>query len=173
MAKKASSFEYNATLIKVLDGDTIDCWSDLGFDLKIKKRIRYMGIDTWESRTKNLEEKALGLAAKARNKELLEAGVFKLVSYGTGKFGRVLGEVFVQAEAVGDSIPEGVDRSEGGLCSINDILMAEGHAYEYHGEKKKDFKAEMLAEKKAAKAATYTSAADKPDYEDKEVLYKS
>ena len=58
MPKKPASFEYNATLIKVLDGDTIDCYIDLGFDLKIKKRIRYMGIDTWESRTRDLEEKA-------------------------------------------------------------------------------------------------------------------
>tara|TARA_Y100000296_G_scaffold35252_1_gene40844 strand:+ start:122 stop:421 length:300 start_codon:yes stop_codon:yes gene_type:complete len=77
MAKKPASFEYNGTLIKVLDGDTIDCFIDLGFDLKIKKRIRYMGIDTWESRTRDLDEKKKGLAAKARNKELLEAGVFK------------------------------------------------------------------------------------------------
>ncbi len=45
MAKKPASFEYNGTLIKVLDGDTIDCWIDLGFDLKIKKRIRYMGMN--------------------------------------------------------------------------------------------------------------------------------
>ena len=173
MAKKAASFEYNGTLIKVLDGDTIDCWIDLGFDLKIRKRIRYMGIDTWESRTKNLDEKKLGLAAKARNKELLEGGVFKIVSHGTGKFGRVLGEIFVQEEAVGDSVPEGVDRSEDGLVSINDILMVEGHAYEYHGEKKKDFKAEVLSAKKAALSAVYTSASDQPDYDDKKVLYKS
>ena len=67
MAKKPASFEYNATLVKVLDGDTIDAYIDLGFDLKIKKRIRYMGIDTWESRTRDLEEKKKGLAAKARN----------------------------------------------------------------------------------------------------------
>ena len=72
MAKKPASFEYNGTLVKVLDGDTIDCYIDLGFDLKIKKRIRYMGIDTWESRTRDKEEKVKGLAAKARNKELLE-----------------------------------------------------------------------------------------------------
>ena len=76
MAKKPASFEYNATLVKVLDGDTIDAYIDLGFDLKIKKRIRYMGIDTWESRTRDKEEKVKGLAAKARNKELLEAGTF-------------------------------------------------------------------------------------------------
>ena len=151
MAKKPASFEYNATLVRVLDGDTIDCYIDLGFDLKIKKRVRYMGIDTWESRTRDKEEKVKGLAAKARNKELLESGVFKIISFGTGKFGRVLGEVFVSPDAVGGVIPEGVDRSKDGLVSINDILIAEGHAYDYHGEKKKDFEAEMAKEKAAKK----------------------
>ena len=153
MPKKPASFEYNATLIKVLDGDTIDCYIDLGFDLKIKKRVRYMGIDTWESRTRDKEEKVKGLAAKARNKELLEAGTFKIVSYGTGKFGRVLGEIFVSPDAVGENavIPESVDRNKDGLVSINDILIAEGHAYDYHGGKKKDFEAEIAKEKAAKK----------------------
>ena len=153
MAKKPASFEYNGTLIKVLDGDTIDCWIDLGFDLKIKKRVRYMGIDTWESRTRDKEEKVKGLAAKARNKELLEAGTFKIVSYGTGKFGRVLGEIFVSPDAVGENavIPESVDRNKDGLVSINDILIAEGHAYDYHGGKKKDFEKEIAKEKAAKK----------------------
>ena len=153
MPQKPASFEYNAQLIKVLDGDTIDCYIDLGFDLKIKKRVRYMGIDTWESRTRNKEEKIKGLAAKARNKELLEAGTFKIVSYGTGKFGRVLGEIFVSPDAVGENavIPESVDRNKEGLVSINDILIAEGHAYDYHGGKKKDFEKEIAKEKAAKK----------------------
>ena len=153
MPQKPASFEYNATLIKVLDGDTIDCYIDLGFDLKIKKRVRYMGIDTWESRTRDLEEKKKGLAAKARNKELLEAGTFKIVSYGTGKFGRVLGEIFVSPDAVGEDavIDESVDRNKDGLVSINDILIAEGHAYDYHGGKKKDFEKEIAKEKAAKK----------------------
>ena len=151
MAKKPASFEYNGTLVKVLDGDTIDCYIDLGFDLKIKKRIRYMGIDTWESRTRDLDEKAKGLLAKARNKELLEAGVFKIVSHGTGKFGSVLGEIFVSADVVGHEISEAIDRSSDGLVSINDILIEEGHAYEYTGGKKKDFKAEIAKEKAAKK----------------------
>ena len=153
MPQKPASFEYNAQLIKVLDGDTIDCYIDLGFDLKIKKRVRYMGIDTWESRTRDLEEKKKGLAAKARNKELLEAGTFKIVSYGTGKFGRVLGEIFVSPDAVGENavIPESVDRNKDGLVSINDILIAEGHAYDYHGGKKKDFEKEIAKEKAAKK----------------------
>ncbi len=140
MAKKPASFEYNGTLVKVLDGDTIDCYIDLGFDLKIKKRIRYMGIDTWESRTRDLDEKKKGLAAKARNKELLEAGVFKIVSYGTGKFGRVLGRnlCITRCSKVMIKISENVDKSSDGLVSINDILINEGHAYEYDGGKKKN-----------------------------------
>ena len=158
MAKKLDIREYEAQLIKVLDGDTIDCYIDLGFDIKIKKRIRYMGIDTWESRTRDLEEKEIGLKAKARNKELLEGGNFKLISHGTGKFGRVLGEIFVTPEIVGDHITEclnnpdsNIDLSADGWVSINDILIEEGHAYVYHGGKKKDFKAEAVKEIKTEK----------------------
>ena len=146
MAKKLDAREYEAELIKVLDGDTIDCYIDLGFDIKIKKRVRYMGIDTWESRTRDLDEKKKGLLAKARNKELLEQGVFKLRSFGTGKYGRVLGEVFVSPDFVGEHITEcianpenKIDLSFDGWVSVNDILMEEGHAYEYDGGKKKVF----------------------------------
>ena len=142
---------YRGKLERVVDGDTIDALIDVGFDIWIKKRIRYKGIDTWESRTRDLDEKAKGLLAKARNNELLEAGVFKIVSHGTGKFGRVLGEIFVSPDAVGHEVSEGVDRSSDGLVSINDILIAEGHAYEYTGGKKKDFKAEIAKEKAAKK----------------------
>ena len=132
MAKKPASFEYNGTLERVLDGDTIDCYIDLGFDLKIKKRIRYMGIDTWESRTRDLDEKKKGLAAKARNKELIEKvsskpGYFRLKSHGVGKYGRVLGEIFIQ------------DTNGKQMC-INEQLKLEGHAYEYYGGKKQLFK---------------------------------
>ena len=162
MAKKPASFEYNGTLVKVLDGDTIDCYIDLGFDLKIKKRIRYMGIDTWESRTRDLDEKAKGLLAKARNKELLEQGVFKLKSFGTGKFGRVLGEIFVSPEFVGDHITEcianpdsKIDLSSDGWVSVNDILIEEGHAYDYFGGTKKDFKAEAKKEINEEKAKAF------------------
>ena len=146
MGKKLDAREYEAELIKVLDGDTIDCWIDLGFNLKIKKRVRYMGIDTWESRTRDLDEKAKGLLAKARNKELLEQGIFKLRSFGTGKYGRVLGEIFVSPDFVGDHIQEciknpesAIDLSSDGWVSVNDILMEEGHAYAYDGGKKKVF----------------------------------
>ena len=156
MSKKLDAREYEAELIRVLDGDTIDCYIDLGFDLKIKKRIRYMGIDTWESRTRDLAEKEKGLAAKARNKELLESGVFKLKSFGTGKFGRVLGEIFVSPEVVGDHITEcinnpdsSIDLSHDGWVSVNDILIEEGHAYDYHGGKKKEFQKNEIKEQKA------------------------
>jgi micrococcal nuclease len=167
MAKKPASFEYNGTLVRVLDGDTIDCYIDLGFDLKIKKRIRYMGIDTWESRTRDKAEKVKGLAAKARNKELLEAGVFKIVSHGTGKFGRVLGEIFVSPDAVGHEVAEGVDKSSDGLVSINDILINEGHAYEYEGGKKKNFEEEMAKEKAAKSADLVDKPAEEKEAEGK------
>ena len=160
MAKKLDVREYQCELIKVVDGDTIDCYIDMGFNLKIKKRVRYMGIDTWESRTRNKEEKVKGLAAKARNKELLEENVFKLKSFGTGKFGRVLGEIFVDPAVVGEHIQEcisspdsEIDLSIDGWVSVNDILIEEGHAYDYHGGKKKDFKKEIKEEKQAAKAS--------------------
>ena len=126
MGKKLDVREYQCDLIKVLDGDTIDCYIDLGFDLKIKKRIRYMGIDTWESRTRDLDEKKKGLVAKAYTKDLLEnsdEGKFVLKSYGVGKYGRVLADLFVK----------GNDKS------INQLLLENGHAYEYEGGKKKVF----------------------------------
>ena len=172
MAKKLDTREYEAELVKVLDGDTIDCYIDLGFDLKIKKRIRYMGIDTWESRTRDLEEKAKGLKAKARNKELLESGVFKLVSHGTGKFGRVLGEVYVSPDYVGEHIVECIDNPDSEIdlshdvwVSVNDILKEEGLAYDYFGGKKKDFKAEAKKEIENEKSEKEKDYVDKPSEE--------
>ena len=122
---------YRAKLERVVDGDTVDALIDLGFDTWVKKRIRYKGIDTWESRTKDLDEKKLGLAAKDRNKELLESvsskpGYFRLRSHGVGKYGRVLGELFIKD-------------TEGIEYNINQTLINEGHAYEYEGGKKKMF----------------------------------
>ena len=123
---------YRGKLERVVDGDTIDALIDVGFDIWIKKRIRYSGIDTWESRTRDLEEKAKGLEAKARNKELLEkvsskSGYFRLKSYGVGKYGRVLGEIFIEDK-------------DGKQYNINKTLITEGHAYVYDGGKKKLFK---------------------------------
>jgi|TARA_R110000823_G_C15593409_1_gene464491 micrococcal nuclease len=123
---------YRAKLDRVVDGDTIDAMIDVGFDIWVKKRIRYKGIDTWESRTRDLEEKKRGLAAKARNKELLEkvsekSGYFRLKSYGVGKYGRVLGELFIMDK-------------ENNQININNKLIEEGHAYVYEGGKKQLFK---------------------------------
>ena len=122
---------YKAKLERVIDGDTVDALIDLGFDTWVKKRIRYKGIDTWESRTKDLDEKKLGLAAKDLNKELLESvsskpGYFRLKSHGVGKYGRVLGEIFVKDI-------EGIE------YNVNQTLIDEGHAYVYDGGKKKMF----------------------------------
>ena len=122
---------YRGKLERVVDGDTIDALIDVGFDIWIKKRIRYSGIDTWESRTRDLEEKAKGLEAKARNKELLmevssKSGYFRLKSFGVGKYGRVLGEIYIED-------------AEGKQHNINETLIAEGHAYIYEGGKKKMF----------------------------------
>ena len=122
---------YRGKLERVVDGDTIDALIDVGFDIWIKKRIRYSGIDTWESRTRDLEEKAKGLEAKARNKELLmevssKSGYFRLKSHGVGKYGRVLGEIYIEDK-------------EGKQYNINKTLISEGHAYIYEGGKKKLF----------------------------------
>ena len=122
---------YKAILVRVVDGDTVDALIDVGFDIWFKKRIRFKGVDTWESRTRNLEEKALGLKAKARTKELLEkvsskSGYFRIKSYGLGKYGRVLADVFIMDK-------------DGKQWNVNETLISEGHAYVYDGGKKKVF----------------------------------
>ena len=124
--KKLDKHIYSAKLVRVVDGDTADAMIDLGFNTWVKKRIRFFGVDTWESRTRNLEEKKKGLAAKDYVKDLLQnsdEGKFLLKSHGVGKYGRVLGELFVK----------------GNEKSVNELLKDNGHAYEYHGEKKKIF----------------------------------
>ena len=123
---------YRAKLERVVDGDAVDALIDVGFDIWVKKRIRFMGVDAWESRTRDLEEKKKGLAAKARVIELLQEtsskpGYFRLKSHGVGKYGRVLGEIFIQDE-------------KGKQYNINEQLKIEGHAYEYFGGKKQIFK---------------------------------
>ena len=121
-------YTYKIKLDRVIDGDSIDAFIDLGFDIHVKKRIRFMGINTPESRTRDLEEKARGLAAKDRVKQLLEgAKEITLQSHGVGKYGRCLGELHV-------------DRVDGKECltleNVNELLIKEGHAVEYHGGKR-------------------------------------
>ena len=116
MSNAPDAFVYNATLERIVDGDTFDCCLDLGFDVKLhKQRVRLAGIDTPESRTRDLAEKKLGLAAKERLKELC-IGNLKVKSLGKGKYGRILGIPYTQ---------DGQD-----ICQM---LIDEGHAVEYHG----------------------------------------
>ena len=113
-------FTYEAKVLRVVDGDTIDALIDLGFDIHKKIRIRMVGINTPESRTRDLEEKKRGLAAKARLKEILKENKNKFIleSQGVGKYGRCLGII-----RIGDTI-------------VNQQLIIEGHAVEYFGGKR-------------------------------------
>ena len=112
-------YTYKAKLDRVIDGDTVDANIDLGFEITIHKRIRLAGIDTPESRTRDLEEKARGLASKDKLIELLGDGNFVLESKEVGKYGRVLGTLHIDD------------------MNINDTLVKEGFAVEYDGGTKK------------------------------------
>ena len=114
-------YKYNAKLERVVDGDTVDALVDLGFDTWKKVRIRMMGMNAPESRTRDLEEKARGLAAKDRLIELLGYwnGNFILQSHGVGKYGRCLGTLWIDE-----------------TVNVNETLISEGHAVEYHGGKR-------------------------------------
>ena len=123
---RKSCYNFRVTKInRVVDGDTIDVTIDLGFDLYKKERVRVAGVDTPEKRTKNLEEKALGLDATAWLKEKLEETikgdeeltVRTELHGGVGKYGRLLGWLYV-----GDSD-----------ISLNEQMITEGYAHAYDG----------------------------------------
>ena len=121
-------YTYNIELLRVVDGDTIDAKIDLGFDVSIKKRVRFLGVNTPECRTKDLEEKAKGLAAKDRVKQLLEGcNRIQLKSHGVGKYGRCLGELSIDTVDGKESLT---------MVNVNELLIKEGHAVEYHGGKR-------------------------------------
>jgi micrococcal nuclease len=113
-------YTYNAKVERVVDGDTIDDLVDLGFDIWKKVRIRFYGIDTHESRTKDLEEKKKGLLAKQRVIDILNENNNEIIlkSFGVDKYGRCLGEIFV---------------STLGETSLQKTLINEGHGVEYFG----------------------------------------
>ena len=120
---------YRGKLDRVVDGDTIDAMIDVGFDIWVFKRIRFVGMDAWESRTRDLDEKKKGLAAKERLKVLLnevssKPGMFRIKSEGVGKYGRILGQIYVMD-------------ADGVQWDVNQTLITEGHGYEYHGGKKR------------------------------------
>ena len=126
--------EYDVVVIKVVDGDTVDVDIDLGFGVCLKdERVRIMGIDTPESRTRDKVEDLFGEAAKARLKELMKHGG-KLITtenkHGEdmkGKFGRILGDF---------KIADG--------RKITDILIEEGHAVAYFGGSKEEVQAKHM-----------------------------
>ena len=130
---RKSCYNFRVTEIKkVLDGDTIDVIIDLGFDLAKSERVRIAGVDTPEKRTRNLEEKALGIDATEWLKDKLEGAIdgdddliirTELVG-GVGKYGRLLGWLYI-----GDSD-----------VSLNEQMITEGYAWAYDGgTKQKDF----------------------------------
>ena len=128
-------YEYRVEIKKVVDGDTVDVDIDLGFGIWMRnERIRLMGIDTPESRTRDLEEKKYGLAAKKVLQNMLddEGGIIlKTDKDAEGKFGRILG-TFYRTSTFADQ-------------SINDYLVEKHHAVRYYGQSKDDIKEEHLA----------------------------
>jgi len=133
-------YEYKAKLLKVVDGDTVYVDIDLGFGVWLKdERVRIMGIDTPESRTRDKVEKVFGLASKDRLKELLGKDC-TLKTFAAkdgedmkGKFGRILGDFYVYYPAE--------DRE----VLVTEIMIKEGHAVKYHGQNKADVEMAHLA----------------------------
>ena len=121
-----NKYIYGAKLLRVVDGDTADCMIDLGFDTWVKARLRFKGVDTWEKRTRDKAEKVKGIAASAFTTSYLEKndGNFTIQSFGKGKYGRILAEIFIEGEEK----------------SLNTLLIENDHAYQYDGGKKQIFK---------------------------------
>ena len=112
-----NNYTYNAKLLKVIDGDTIDAMIDLGFDIWTKKRIRLYGLNAPETRTTDTEEKDRGLHSKERLNALMDeyGGLFTIKSHGVEKYGRCLGELWVGEEKI----------------NVNELLLREGLAVPY------------------------------------------
>ena len=122
-------FEYNAKLLRVVDGDTIDAMVDLGFDTWKKIRVRFYGINAPESRTRDKVEKTYGILAKNFVKSYLPVGsvqVLQTEKDGTGKFGRILGKFLVY------------DKKEDRQMHLGDIMIREHLAVKYEGQSKED-----------------------------------
>ena len=124
----------------VVDGDTIDVLIDLGFDILFSSRVRLAGIDTPESRTKDLKEKALGLESKEYLKKALKDAKSVVIKTekmdSSEKYGRILGWLYINGDTV----------------SINDMMINDGYAWGYLGDTKvKDFDALAKARKKSGK----------------------
>jgi micrococcal nuclease len=134
-------YEYYVRKVEnVVDGDTIDVLIDLGFDILFQSRVRLAGIDTPESRTKDLKEKALGLESKEYLKKALKDAKSVVIKTekmnSTEKFGRILGWIYVNGDTV----------------SLNDMMINDGYAWGYLGDTKvKDFEELKKARTKSGK----------------------
>ena len=135
-------YEYRCKVNRVIDGDTVDVDIDLGFGVwMMDERVRVMGIDTPESRTSDKVEDLFGEAAKARVKELLQAGDYTILKTEVnkdgedmkGKFGRILGDFIIEGEE---------DRM------LTDVLIEEGHAVAYFGGSKEEIQIKHVANRK-------------------------
>jgi len=147
--------EYKATMLRIVDGDTVDVDIDLGFGVWLRKqRIRLYGMDTPESRTRDLEEKHYGNLSKNFIKDRLPVGtVFKIRTEkdSKGKFGRILG-ILLDSNDV----------------SINDTMIAQGYAVPYHGQSKEDIEAEHLNNRiRLTEAGLGFGVASEEPYDDK------
>jgi micrococcal nuclease len=134
-------YEYYVRKVEnVVDGDTIDVLIDLGFDILFQSRVRLAGIDTPESRTKDLKEKALGLESKEYLKKALKDAKSVVIKTekmdSSEKYGRILGWVYINGDTV----------------SLNDMMINDGYAWGYMGDTKvKDFDALAKARKNSGK----------------------
>ena len=119
-------YEYKCQVKRVVDGDTMDVILDLGFDIHHVCRVRLAGIDTPESRTRDLDEKARGKLSKAFLKESIKGKKIVLktkIKDAKGKFGRVIAEVWGEFE-------------KGSLLNINELMIKECYAVKYNAENK-------------------------------------
>ena len=126
-------YEYKCKILRVVDGDTVDVDIDLGFGIWLhRERVRVMGIDTPESRTRDKVEKKFGLAAKSHVKDMLPLGYTQILKTEVdksgedkkGKFGRILGDFLIEE---GDTVKR-----------LTEIMIEDGHAVAYHGQSKDD-----------------------------------
>ena len=132
-----TDFSYRVHKVtKVVDGDTVDVILDMGFNILYKERVRLFGIDTPESRTRDKVEKKYGLLSKKFLQENLKKGKIVIKTHKdseTGKFGRILGEIFVNG------------------ININMLMCSKGHAVEYYGQSKDDIEEAHLKNRKRHK----------------------
>jgi micrococcal nuclease len=114
-------YTYKARLIRVIDGDTVDAEIDLGFGVYMKQRVRLYGINTPDSRSKEQQEREQGLASKQRLTEILTREfIIETILNKRGKFGRILGVLYIEQE-------------DGTRNNVNQTLVQEGFAKEYFG----------------------------------------